>query len=109
MRITRTGAYRNAGTSILADEDIAKRKNDRRRAPEWNTETHEIVFDTQGRDRGSSYRYRVRLSAAELLSFIEIAAVTLTPDVASRAVAIGAAATLRELLVPNEVAKHSKQ
>ena len=108
MRITRTGAHRNAGTSILADEDIAKRKNDLWHALEWDAETHEMFFDTGGRDRGSSYRYRVRFTASEILSFIELAAVKLTLDSASRAVAAGAAASLRELFVPKEPAKQTK-
>ena len=106
MKITRTGANRNAGTSILASDDLAKRN--KWNPPDWNKETHQVHFYLSGTDRGSSYRYGVTLSAVEILSFVELAIPKFTTDPASRAIAVGAAASLRELLVPKEPAKQSK-
>ena len=103
MKITRTGANRNAGTSVLTHEDLAKRIKYNK--PDWNKNTHQVQFSTSGTDRGSSYRYGVTLSAAEILHFVDLAIHELVVDSASRAIAVGAAASLRELLVPKEPAK----
>ena len=106
MKVTRTGANRNAGTKILASDDLAKRN--KWNVPDWNKDTHQAHFFLSGTDRGSNYRYGVTLSAAEILSLVELAIPEFTADPASRAVALGAAASLRELLVPKEPAKQSK-
>ena len=106
MNISRTGAHRNAGTSNLASDDLTKRN--KYSVPTWAKDTHHLRFTMTGTDRGSSYRYYVTMSAAEVVSFIESAIPALTTDAASRAVAVGAAASLRELLVPKEPAAKPK-
>lgn len=108
MNISRTGAHRNAGTSNLTSEDLTKRTN--YSVPKWAKDTHHLHFTMTGTDRGSSYRYYISMSAAEVVSFIESAIPALTADAASRAVAVavGAAACLRELLVPKEPAAKQK-
>lgn len=100
MRITRRGARRDRGTDILLEEDVTKRKTDKWSAPEWNGETREVTFQGRGRDRNSNYKYNITFTAAEIISFLELSVPALTGDVASRAVCLGAIASLQQLLTP---------
>src|SRR5438132_1384503 len=101
MKITRTGAYRRAGTVELFSENIAKLVSDRWKRPRWNAALGELHFDAYGSDRGSRYNYVVTVSAADLIALLQLASSNL-PDVASRALTTGALCSIHELLVPKE-------
>ncbi len=111
MQVTRTAANQNRDTvplvsDVPASNDLARRtKFD---APKWNKDTHKARFDLRGTVGTTLYDYGITLSAAEILSLVDLAIPEFTADSASRAVALGAAASLRELIVPKEPAKPKK-
>lgn len=106
MKITRTGATRNRGTKTIGSGDLTK--TNRWYGPNWDSDTHLAQFSFDGDDRGSSYRYSVTLSTSEVLSLVDLAINTFATDPASRAVAVGSLASLRELLVPKLYPAQSK-
>ena len=100
MKLTRTGRYRNRGTSTLSSEDLAKRTT--WNLPTWNP-LGEVTFFISGTDRGARYHYDITFTAADLIKILEPSLSKM--DAASRAVAASAIAALRELLVPKEQPK----
>jgi hypothetical protein len=105
MKITRTGAIRNKGTTTIARGDLTKLN--RWKGPKWDPGTHQAQFSLEGEDHGSSYWYSLTLSTAELLLLVDSAITAFAVDPASRVVSVGAAASLRELLVPKNSLKQS--
>ena len=105
MKLTRRGARRNFGTDVLSEEDITKRTADKYNAPKWDAATHELSFQSRGRDRGSNYKYNVTITASELMTFLWLAVPVLATDAASKAVCLGAIASLEELLTSKEPQK----
>jgi hypothetical protein len=106
MKITRTGATRNRGTKTIGSGDLTR--TNRLNGPNWESDIHHVQFGFDGDDRGSSYRYSVTLSTSEVLSLVDLAINTFAVDPASRAVAVGSLASLRELLVPKVHPAQSK-
>lgn len=112
MKVTRTAANQNRDTLPLVTDvhpsnDLTKRnKFD---APKWNKDTHQAHFDLRGTYKTTLYDYGITLSAAEILSLVDLAISEFTTDSASRAIALGAAASLRELIVPKEPARPKKK
>ena len=100
MKLTRRGYYKNYGTDVLIEEDTIKRKLDKWNNLKWDVKTREISFQCRGSDRGSNYPYHLSFTVAELMAFLQSAIPTLAPETPSRAVCLGAIATLQELLSP---------
>jgi hypothetical protein len=99
MRLSREGAHRRVGTTLLFSEDIQKLIANRWKRPIWNGATGEFHIEAYGSDRGSRYNYRLTLSAADLIALFQLASAAL-PEIGSRAIGIGSLSSLHELLVP---------
>ena len=108
MKLTKTGSGHNAGTHPLASEDLSKRAKAPRRRPTWTRNPAEVSFEATGRDGKSTYDYEFTFTASDVICLLDLAVPALATDAASRAVCIGALASLRELLVRKEVSKQSK-
>ena len=100
MKITRTGARRNAGTSILATEDLTLKKDKKWYGPNWQPQNSELYFRSRNRDRNSTYDYELTFTPAEVILFAEVIVQGAIKDSTARAVGAGAVATLRELFSP---------
>lgn len=101
MKITRWGRYRNAGTTALVNKNVSDIKPTRYSHP-WTTKSSSIICRAKGEDRGSSYNYEIAITLEELLRFMELGVDACAKDKVERAMGMGAVASLRELLAPND-------
>lgn len=97
MHIDRRGKNRNAGTTKLVDKTISLPGKSKSYSP-WNADTASVQWWVDGKDRGSNYRYTIKMSLGELLACIDAGITEVCDDRSKRAVGFGAIATLRELL-----------
>lgn len=91
MTIYKSGTKHNAGIKKLASKDVSQR------TVIWNNNTGEGVVVLHGSDGRSNYNYRIAISTDEVLNFLNSAARSCTAGPASKAVALGSIATLREI------------
>ena len=102
MKIIRTGAYKNRGTSTLTSDDLTRPTKCKWGSPYWSHEKREIVFGSRGLNGRSTHDYEVDLAPPEILHLVELMVQGDVKDSTSRAVALGAVTVLRELLIREE-------
>ena len=100
MKITKNAANRSGPLETLSEKPPVLLA--------WNKDTSQICLTQLGVPGKSTYEYKVTLSAAEILWIVERGIDGCVADSASRAMAFGAAAILRELLVPKKAAQPKK-
>lgn len=98
MKLTRQGRFHNAGTDVLFDASIEAEKESWYQ-PRWDAACGTVSFSLDGVDRGNNYVYRASLGLPEVLQLLDVSLTALVRSKAERAVAHGAIASLRELLL----------
>jgi hypothetical protein len=98
MRITRTDVFTPAGHSELVQVDLIRRKASASSGPKWLGDDKGLMVAVRGHSDHDTHDYEVTLSKAEVLKLCDVVLHGELGDPISRAVALGALTTLRELL-----------
>jgi len=103
MKIIRSGAYRNAGSKEVINEDISKRKKKTWKDPKWNSEDATASFRCRADFSRSTYDYNITIDSTEIFRYLTLGADEVLDDELSCAQAKAAIALLTELLKPKPV------